>query len=84
MYCYTASKKIVKSMLVKRTGNWWNKEYFKRKEILKQFHLPQDYNMTVLMNGPFQGTKFYSQDKVKEIPVNGVLFPAEMFDLKEI
>lgn len=84
MFYYTASKKVIRSMFVEKTGAWWNKEFFKRMEILKQFHLPQDYSMTVLMNGPFQGTKFYSQQKVKEIPVNGVMFPAEMFDMKEI
>lgn len=79
MYKYTPKKQILRDMQVKRVGRWWDTEYQKRLEILKRFHL-QDYAYTIAIAEWYPKTVFYSKIKLKQVPVNGYLFPVEMFD----
>jgi hypothetical protein len=81
MYKYIASDKILKDMYSPRIRgtNWWNKEYIKRNEILKKFSLPADYTLNLLLLTHYPKTCFYSNKKLKFVPVNGYNFPSEMF-----
>ena len=80
MYKYTPKKSIVRDMVVPKTGRWWDKEFFKRQEILKRYHLPQDYSLTVVLKTHYPDVCFYSKEPVKQVAVNGFMFPVTMFD----
>lgn len=79
MYKYTPRKYILHEMQVKRTGRWWDTEFSKRKEILKRFHI-DDYAYYNALSRYYPKIKFFSKVKVKHVPVNGYLFPVEMFN----
>ena len=79
MFKYTPKPSILRDMEVQKTGRWWDKEVFKRMEILKTYGLPQDYNLTVVLKVNYHNTVYYSPERRKEIPVHGYLFPASMF-----
>jgi len=80
MYKYTPKQSVLRYMEVPKTGRWWDKEFFKRMEILKAHGASQDYTMTMMLSRYFKDVCFYSETKRKEIPVYGHLFPASMFD----
>jgi hypothetical protein len=80
MYKYTPKQSVLRDMEVPKTGRWWDKEFFKRKEILKDHGASQDYTMTMMLAQYFKDVCFYSETKRKEIPVYGHLFPVTMFD----
>lgn len=71
-------------MQVAKIGRWWDKEYFKRQEILKSFGMPQDYSTCSVFARCFKTTNFFSVKHVSQVPVAGYLFPVEMFDCKEV
>lgn len=80
MFKYTPKKEVLRSLQVCKTGDWWNKEFFKRMEILKNYNLPQDYTLSVVLQRDFAKVQYYSAKPVKCVPVRGYLFPAEMFN----
>ena len=80
MYKYTPKKSIIKEMIFKKVGRWFDKEFFKRQEILKRYHLPQDYPLTVVLKTHYPDVCFYSKEPVKQVAVNGFMFPVAMFD----
>lgn len=79
MYYYTPKKSILRDMQSKK-GSHVDAAYFKRMEILKLYGMPQDHLMTSVLRLYFPGVKFYSRKAVREVPVNGFMFPVEMFD----
>ena len=84
MFQYTPKKKILRDLQVPKIGNWYDKEYIKRREILKSFGMPQDYSMCFVFDRSFKTTNFFSENQVQRVPVGGYLFPVEMFDCKEV
>lgn len=80
MFIYTPKKSILRDMQVPLTGRWWDKEYFKRMEILKTHGAEQSYTMNVVLEEYYEGTEFYSYTKRRTVPVHGYLFPVSMFD----
>lgn len=80
MYKYTPKKSIVREMDVPKVGRWWDKDFFKRQEILKRFHIDQNYAMTVVVKTHYPKVCFYSPEPVRHVPVNGFLFPVAMFN----
>jgi hypothetical protein len=84
MFMYTPNPEVLREMEVPKTGKWWDKEFFKRKEILKSYGASQEYSMTVVLSQHFKNVKFFSEVKCKEIPVRGLLFPVSMFVEAEI
>ena len=80
MYKYTPKQSVLRDMQVPKTGAWWDKEFFKRQEILKAHGASQAYTMTMMLARYFKDVCFYSETKRKEIPVYGHMFPVTMFD----
>lgn len=80
MFKYTPKKSIVREMDVPKIGRYWDKEFFKRQEILKRYHIDQNYAMTVVLKTHYPDVCFYSPTPVREVPVNGFLFPVAMFN----
>ena len=79
MFKYTPNKNIVREMDVPKVGRWWDTEFLKRQEILKRFRVDQDYHMTVVLKKYYPKVCFYSPKSVREVPVNGFMFPVAMF-----
>lgn len=75
MFRYTPKKKILRDLQVPKVGKWYEKEYFKKKEILKSFGLPQDYSMVCVFSRSFKTTKFFHPEQISHVPVGGYLFP---------
>ncbi len=67
-------------MQVPRTGAWWDKEYFKRAEILRRYGVEATYIMQSTFSTHFAEVCFHSAKRVQYVPVNGYLFPVKMFD----
>ena len=84
MFKYTPKKNIVREMDVPKVGRYWDKEYFKRMEILKRFRIDQDYSMTVVLKRYYPEVCFYSPEPVRQVPVNGFLFPVAMFNEEKV
>ena len=84
MYKYTPKKSILREMDVPKVGRYWDKEFFKRQEILKRFHTVENYSMTVVVKTHYPNVCFYSPVPVREVPVNGFLFPVAMFNEEKI
>lgn len=84
MFKYTPKKQILRDMDVPKVGDLWDKEFFKRKEILKKYSVSQDYNMTVVLKKDFKNVCHYSVDTLKYIPVRGFLFPVAMFNEEKV
>lgn len=80
MFRYTPNKKLLRDMQVSKTGRWWDKEYFKKTEILNKYDLPQDGIMIFILGKHFMNVDYYSRCKLKQIPVMGRYFPVEMFN----
>ena len=80
MYKYTPKQSVMRDMQVPKTGRYWDKEFFKRQEILKAHGASQDYTMTMMLARYFKDVSFFSETKRKEIPVYGYMFPVSMFD----
>lgn len=84
MYKYTPKKNIVREMDVPKVGRWCDTEFFKRKEILKRYHIDQNYAMTVVLETHYPTVCFYSPEPVRHVPVNGFLFPVAMFNEEKV
>lgn len=84
MYKYTPKASVLRDMQVPRTGRWWDKEFFKRMEILKAHGASQDYTMAMTLARYFKDVCFYSETRRESIPVYGHLFPVSMFDEIEV
>jgi hypothetical protein len=80
MFKYTPKASVLRDMEVPKIGRYWDKEFFKRQEILKAHGASQDYTMSMMLSRYFKDVSFFSETKRKEIPVYGHLFPASMFD----
>ena len=80
MYKYTPKKSVVREMDVPKVGRWWDTEFLKRQEILKRFKVDQGYSMTVVLKTHYPTVCFYSPVPVRQVPVNGFLFPVSMFN----
>ena len=82
MFKYTPKKKILRDMQVAHTPGtaWWDKEFFKRKEILKEHRTDQGYMMTCVLQQDFKDVCHYSKTQLRVVPVRGYLFPVSMFD----
>jgi len=80
MYKYTPKKSVLRDLQVSRTGAWWDKEYYKRMEVLKAFGADSGYAMCTALARYYKGVCFYSPTPRREIPVNGLLFPVAMFN----
>jgi hypothetical protein len=77
---YTPKKQILREMKVNKRVGWWDKEYSKRDEILRRYGVGVNYTMNNTFKHWFPITKFFSKSAVKNVPVNGFLFPVEMFE----
>ena len=84
MFKYTPKENIVREMDVPKVGRWYDKEYFKRMEILKRFRIDQNYSMTVVLKCNYPEVCFYSTEPVNHVPVNGFLFPVAMFNEEKV
>ncbi len=84
MFKYTPKKNIVREMDVPKVGRWFDTEFFKRQEILKRFHIDQNYEMTVVLETHYSKVCFYSPESVRHVPVNGFLFPVAMFNEEKV
>ncbi len=80
MYKYTPKKSILRDMDVPKVGSWWDKEFFKRKEILKAYRASQDNMMQTVLHTDYPTVCHYSKTKLSEVPVRGYLFPVSMFN----
>lgn len=80
MFKYTPKKNILRELDVPKVGRWWDTAFFKRKEILKRYCVDQGYAMTVVIQTHYPDVCFYSPTPVREVPVNGFLFPVAMFN----
>lgn len=82
MFKYTPKKSILRDMEVPKTPGtaWWDKEFYKRKEILKAHHADQGYMMQTVLQTEYHNVCHYSKTPLRQIPVRGYLFPVSMFN----
>jgi hypothetical protein len=80
MFKYTPKPQILRDMQVPRTGAWWDKEYFKRAEILRRYGVEATYIMQSVFRSYFPEVCYFSAKRVRHVPVHGYLFPVEMFE----
>lgn len=55
MYRYTPKKSVLRDLQVSRTGAWWDKEYYKRMEVLKAFGADSGYTMCTTLARYYKG-----------------------------
>lgn len=80
MYRYTPQKDLLKRLKSERKRGYNSKmrgsyDWFMAREVTHG-----DYFMTVVFLRHWEHTNFYSPVKLRQVPVNGILFPVTMFD----
>lgn len=78
MFKYTACPNVltVRDRLIKNSKRPWDAEYFYALEITGS---PSAYFLCGNFWRNYENLEFYSKNKLKEVPVNGVLIPVNWF-----
>ena len=80
MYKYIPKQSIIRDMIVLKTGNYWDKDYRKRQEILQLYNLQMTYLLTDILKTEYPNVCYYSKERRSTVPVSGYLFPVSMFE----
>lgn len=80
MFHYTPKKSIKKDLLRIRKTYAPNKEWSFIHGVIKN----GPYEMYIAFANHWLETSFYSKTKLTGVPVNGVLFPVELFEVNEL
>jgi hypothetical protein len=81
MFVYTPKAHILRRLAIARAKpRGWDNEWFVLDDILGT----TDYTLKTMFKVHYEKCNFSSPTKRNEVPLNGYLYPVELFDEKEI
>jgi hypothetical protein len=81
MIKYTPKQSILAEMeRSNKSARPWETNYQTMLQILQRYRIPTNHILATILQTRYPEVSVYSKTKLNQIPVNGYMFPVEMFE----